>query len=281
MYYENSSDGGGLTLKNLFVTKSAPRFFTNNIQGRYSSAFMYILCGEYRFSGKGGSVHATAGDTLYLPKNGFYSYEILSTEAFCILANFDLEQDGTHEDIIFSDSPARISRQKGENYKIFNDLAQFYSTDKFICTSLLYQLILICKNFFTTENARINAKRIEPALKYIEENYAGRVSVESLAALCGISTPHFRRLFKEVMGATPIKYKNRLLAKSACHLLVNDGLNVSETAYALNFSDIYTFSQLFKKEMGISPKKYLLSHVKKDKKSPLGTNNEGSSSFAT
>ena len=39
-----------------------------------------------------------------------------------------------------------------------------------------------------------------------------------------------------------------------CNLLVNDGLNVSETTYALNFNDIYTFSQFSKKEMGTSPK---------------------------
>lgn len=267
MYYENPNDTSGLMLKNLFVTKTAPRFFENNIQGRYSSAFMYIIRGEYDFTCKGGSFHATAGDTLYLPKNGFYRYEIHSDDAFCILANFDLEEEGeTRKNIIFSDSPAVISRQNGETYKLLNDLAQFYYTDKFTCTALLYNLIVICKNFFTPNHSKINAGKIEPSLKYIEENYTGHVCVENLAALCQISTSHFRRLFKEATGTTPIKYKNLLLAKSACSLLINDGLNVSETAYALNFDDIYTFSQFFKKEMGISPKKYLQDHIKKAQK---------------
>lgn len=270
MYYENSSDGGGLTLKNLFVTKSSPRFFENNIQGRYSSALMYIIRGEYYFTCKSGSFHATAGDTLYLPKNGFYRYEILSGDAFCILVNFDLEEEGeTRKNIIFSDSPAVIRCQKGETYKLFNDLAQFYYTDKFTCTALLYNLIVICKNFFTPNHSKINVAKIEPSLKYIEENYTGHICVEDLAALCKISASHFRRLFKETTGTSPIKYKNLLLAKSACNLLINDGLNVSETAYALNFDDIYTFSQFFKKEMGISPKKYLQYHMKKTQKQEL------------
>ena len=45
--------------------------------------------------------------------------------------------------------------------------------------------------------------------------------------------------------------------RTAANMLCKEGFNVSETAEALNFSDIYTFSQLFKKEFGLSPKKYM------------------------
>lgn len=45
--------------------------------------------------------------------------------------------------------------------------------------------------------------------------------------------------------------------RTACNMLRNEELNVSETADALHFNDIYTFSQLFKKEVGLSPKKYM------------------------
>lgn len=113
-----------------------------------------------------------------------------------------------------------------------------------------------------TDNAKVNAKRIEPALNYMEEGYTQKICVDHLAALCNLSTTHFRRLFKEVIGITPIKYKNLLLIRSACNLMTNDGLNVSEAAYALNFDSIYTFSQAFKKEMGISPKQYLRDRKK-------------------
>ena len=180
------------------------------------------------------------------------------------MADFDLlEQSATEQkSIIFSDSPTVINQTKGEMYKLFNDLLSSYHTDRIAATCLLFQLIAICKNFFMADNARINAKKIEPALRYMEENYTGDICVDSLAMLCNISTPHFRRLFKEVTGTTPIKYKNRLLIKSACNLLANDGLNVSETAYALQFEDIYTFSQAFKKEIGISPKKYISERTK-------------------
>ncbi len=258
MYYGSNDCASGLILKNFFVIKGAPSVFENHIRGRYSSALLHILHGDYHFFVKDTDTCATEGDTLYLPKGGHYRYNILSSDALFILVNFDLAEMTENEtkDIVFSDVPAVISSRIEEAYKFFNEIASLYHTDRLTATCLLYRLIADCKGFFTNEEAKINEKRIAPALKHIEEHYTQAIGVDDLALLCKISTPHFRRLFKDVMGTTPIKYKNRLLMKAACNLLVNDGLNVSETAYALNFDDIYTFSQLFKKEMGVSPKKY-------------------------
>ncbi len=265
MRYENRSFEGGLIFKNLFVTKRTPSTLENNIKGRYSSAFMYIIEGSYHFVGNDGDVFATAGDTIYLPKDGFYRYKILTPSSLCIQVNFDLEEENGSErrSIIFSDAPTVISNKKGETYKLFNEISDLYHTDRLTCTSLVYQLIALCKNELFAADTRMSEKKLAPALQYMEENYTGKICVDDLAARCGISTSHFRRLFKEQMGTTPIKYKNLLLAKAACNLLVNDGLNVSETAYALNFDDIYTFSQAFKKEMGVSPKKYIHDRKKK------------------
>ena len=83
----------------------------------------------------------------------------------------------------------------------------------------------------------------------------GRVCAE-IAELCGISEGHMRRLFAEKLGRSPIGYKNALAAQAACTLLRPDGMNVSEVATSLGYPDIYTFSQAFKKEIGVSPKKY-------------------------
>ena len=258
MYYGSTDCASGLILKNFFVIKGSPSVFENHIKGRYSSALLYIIQGDYHFFSKSGEARATVGDTLYLPKDSHYRYNILSTETHFILVNFDLAElaENGYRDIVFSDAPAVISNKMGDAFKQFNEIASLYHIDRLAATGLLYQLIAICKSFFTNEETKINARRIEPALRHIRAHYTEKISVDALALLCKISPPHFRRIFKDVMGTTPIKYKNRLLMKAACNLLVNDGLNVSETAYALNFDDIYTFSQLFKKEMGVSPKKY-------------------------
>ena len=58
------------------------------------------------------------------------------------------------------------------------------------------------------------------------------------------------------MGKSPVRYKNQLVMKYACRMLESGAMNVSEISNALGFSDIYTFSQTFKKEIGISPSRY-------------------------
>jgi AraC-like DNA-binding protein len=41
-------------------------------------------------------------------------------------------------------------------------------------------------------------------------------------------------------------------------MMIKEGANVSEAAYACGFNDLSYFSKSFKKQFGISPKKYIL-----------------------
>ena len=42
----------------------------------------------------------------------------------------------------------------------------------------------------------------------------------------------------------------------AASLLANGNVTVSVTAYSVGYTDIFTFSKMFKKHFGISPKEY-------------------------
>ena len=99
-------------------------------------------------------------------------------------------------------------------------------------------------------------EKILPALTHIQQTLYRTVSVTELAALCNLSPSHFRRLFKSLMGKSPIRYKNQVVMQHACRLLDSGVMNISEIANALGITDIYTFSQTFKKEVGVSPSRY-------------------------
>jgi len=78
--------------------------------------------------------------------------------------------------------------------------------------------------------------------------------------MCNITKYHLIREFKRYTGQTICTYVNILKCKRAEAFLVQ-GLTVTETATECGFDNVSYFSQVYKKIMGISPKK-----VKKQKR---------------
>lgn len=64
-----------------------------------------------------------------------------------------------------------------------------------------------------------NSLVISPALEYIEKNYMQQFSIEYLADLCHWSPTHFRRVFHDIMGTSPLDYVNNTRILKSCILL--------------------------------------------------------------
>jgi AraC-like DNA-binding protein len=82
------------------------------------------------------------------------------------------------------------------------------------------------------------------------------LDVGALARGVGLSASYFRRLFRESRGVSPSVFHRDLRVREAVRLLADHGMNVSETADALGFSNIHNFSRAVKAVTGLSPKKY-------------------------
>lgn len=100
-------------------------------------------------------------------------------------------------------------------------------------------------------------QRILPAVEYIAENYNKSIRNDDLAAVTGLSTVYFRKLFKEIMGVSPIRYICSVKMKKAQKMLQSDYSSISDIAYSLGYNNIYEFSKDFKKYMGVSPLNYV------------------------
>ena len=99
---------------------------------------------------------------------------------------------------------------------------------------------------------------VKKAVKYIEYNYSGDVSVSSIAASAGISRSHLYRLFMQHISMPPNEYLMRYRIGKAAGLL-KEGLTVGEAAYSTGFSDQLYFSRVFRKYMGVPPSRYAAS----------------------
>lgn len=98
-------------------------------------------------------------------------------------------------------------------------------------------------------------ERIKPALVYIEDNYNSHITTSDLARECLMSNNYFIKYFKEVTSQTPIEFLNKYRIEVACEMLIS-GHSVTDVAFACGYNDLSYFIHIFKKEMGISPKKY-------------------------
>ena len=64
----------------------------------------------------------------------------------------------------------------------------------------------------TTEGVRQKNgfDQIRPALEHIRDNFANPTKIAQIASVCHMSESHFRRLFEENMGMTPVDYLNQV-----------------------------------------------------------------------
>lgn len=98
--------------------------------------------------------------------------------------------------------------------------------------------------------------RLVPAIAYITNHYSAAVTNEHLADLCGLSVTHFRRLFREKYGITPLQYREEIRTHWAIKLLESRMFTMTEIAERLGYSDVYHFSKSLKKHTGFSPSHY-------------------------
>ena len=98
--------------------------------------------------------------------------------------------------------------------------------------------------------------KIAPAIEYISNNYNKNVTNDELAAIVGLSTVYFRKLFTEITGISPIAYLHKLRIEKAKQMLRSDYGSLSDMAQSLGYSSLYDFSRDFKKHTGKPPSKY-------------------------
>lgn len=98
--------------------------------------------------------------------------------------------------------------------------------------------------------------KIEPALRYIEENYRHELSVAALADLCSYSYAYFSKLFLKTLLVSPSAYLSAVRITKSRDLLEKTDTQITDIASAVGFNDVSHFIRTFKKTVGMSPLKY-------------------------
>ena len=111
-----------------------------------------------------------------------------------------------------------------------------------------------------------NSLVISPALEYIEKNYMQQFSIEYLADLCHWSPTHFRRVFHDIMGTSPLDYVNNTRILKSCILLRSTEHSILDISEMVGFHSVSSFNRYFIKLMQMSPREYRKQMQQSEKK---------------
>ena len=96
-------------------------------------------------------------------------------------------------------------------------------------------------------------------ISWTEENFSKKITLEEVAKQVGYSKHYLCRKFKNETGTTYLSYLNFLRISNACKFL-KAGQPIPVVSENCGFEDISYFTQLFKKIVGVTPKKYTQLH---------------------
>ena len=126
--------------------------------------------------------------------------------------------------------------------------------DAYFTEMLIFASKTACSGNDQTGKYSLSLERI---LKYINENFTGHISPESLSERFSLSKEHICSLFRQEIEMTVSEYVNMVKLNHAIELLSNSSMNVSQISEYLGYSSVYYFSRIFKQRYGISPTRFI------------------------
>lgn len=96
---------------------------------------------------------------------------------------------------------------------------------------------------------------------YIDHHFQDRLNLDLFSRIRFVSKYHLLRLFKRYYCQTPNQYViEKRIEKAKKH--IKNGVSISEACYAVGFESLSSFSALFKRKTGFSPKSYQKSNFR-------------------
>lgn len=217
---------------------------------------MYYISGETTLTFDGKSFEMTPGSILYLPKG-------LDNNEFTVKVKKDFSLYNIYFDT--AEQPPQTAIQitsvydelKSSYEKIYRTWLGKREGYYYKCMQLAYGIFDRVRQIQVRYMPGSKQTYLSAAEEYIASHYCDlNFDFDRLVDLSGLSYSYFKKLFVDKFGCPPVKYVNRLKIRRACELLQTGHFSVSEIAKLCGYENVYYFSNVFKKQMGVSPKNY-------------------------
>ena len=134
-------------------------------------------------------------------------------------------------------------------YELLNTSKLNNMREEFVTSKILE---LMCELFDKKDNS-VNYTQI--CADYIDAHFMENISVDSISKIIGLNRRYLSRIFKKTYNKTIQEYIIDKRINQAKKLLT-DKYMVYEVARLCGYEDVFNFSRMFKKHVGVSPNFY-------------------------
>ena len=107
------------------------------------------------------------------------------------------------------------------------------------------------------QSARDNAVMVENILSYLQVNYSGNITLETLSKQFNISQNYLSALVKKHTGQNFVEILTDIRMKKACELMKSGEFKILKIAEMTGYSNEKYFSRVFRKTYGVPPTEWL------------------------
>jgi AraC family transcriptional regulator len=104
------------------------------------------------------------------------------------------------------------------------------------------------------QNGRLAGRRLKEVLSYVEDNLGQDISLNDIAAVAGLSSSHFKSLFREAVGQPVHQYLIRRRVERAKQMLGESQMSISQIALEVGFAHQSHLAHHMRRLLGVSPK---------------------------
>ena len=205
------------------------------------NSLLIVLEGEFEFSFDGKINSARVNDIVFFPKNMRFSRRVIEPLK-CLYIQADSAFDLLNGGLLKTSDTTR------QNNTVLHLKEAVINADGYLINHYVNDILILAESGHHFSNKYVNA-----VTDYINRNYALPLTLEELAKVVNMSKQGLILAFKRSIGKTPIEYLNLVRLQNSKELLKNTDNSVGEIAELCGFSNVYYFSNIFKKHIGISP----------------------------
>ena len=117
-------------------------------------------------------------------------------------------------------------------------------------------LLQSAKSTKLVSSGRMSDYYIKEAINYMEQNFQNNISIEDIAAVCGINRSYFGKIFRNSIGRSPQEFLMNYRMVKATELLKLTSLSIADVGSAVGYENQLHFSRAFKNIYGVSPREW-------------------------